>query len=405
MNEAQVAALRRQYPLLERRVEEGRPIVYLDNAATALKPRRVVQAVCRALERHAGNVHRSVHLLGDEATQLYEGARRTVAEFLGAEDHEIVFVRNTTEALNLVAAGLPIAGRVLTTLAEHHSNLLPWTSSVTRMSPSSDGSLDMVALERELKRGDVGLVSLAHVSNVTGAQIDVPDVAARVHAAGGLLLLDAAQSAPHQRLDVAELECDLLAFSGHKLGAPAGIGVLFGRAEVLARMGLLLHGGGTVEEVHADRIVYRQPPWRFEAGTPPVEIAAGLAAAIDGLEEIGLDGVEARQRAVTRYTLDAVQRRLPRARLIGPVDERRVGPVSFVVPGLSPHVLARGLSDGYGICVRSGFHCAQPLHEALGSAATLRVAPYVYNTFDEIDRCVDALAELAGLHQLRSGRG
>jgi cysteine desulfurase / selenocysteine lyase len=395
---------REDFPLLRRQGPSGKPLVYLDSAAMSLKPQGVIDAVANALALHTANVHRSVHLLGDEATALYEGARAKIARFIGAEAHEIVFVRNATEALNLVARCWTRRGRLVTTLAEHHSNLLPWDGAraghVTRLPPLPDGSLDEVALDRELERGDVALVSLTHLSNVTGIMLDAARIAERVHAASALLVLDAAQSVPHLPVDVHSLDCDFLAFSGHKMCAPSGIGVLFGRAELLAEMSWHLRGGATVEEVHADRVVPKPPPWRFEAGTPPIEAAAGLGAAVDYLEEVGLDLIERHELALVRRLVARIGEGLPGARIVGPSDERRRGAVALAFKGLSPHQLARGLSDGYGICVRSGFHCAQPLHEALGTPATLRASFYLYNSADEVDHFVEALGTLLSLHQV-----
>jgi len=388
-------ACRALFPLLAPRAGE-RAVTYLDSAATALRPRPVVDAVVDALERRTGGVLRAVHRQGDLATAVYEGARATAARYLGALEHEVVFVRHATEALNLVARGWPRPGRIVTTLAEHHSNLLPWTGRVTRLAPLPDGTLDLPALERELAKGDVAIVSLGHISNVTGAEVDAPRVAERVHASGAVFVLDAAQSAPHRPLDVEQLGCDFLALSGHKLGAPGGIGVLYGRAERLDELTPHLRGGGAVESVHADRETLKDSPWRFEAGTPAIECAAGLAAALDLLDAIDPRAVARHERALTAAALEGIRRRLPRARILGPAEaERRPGPVTFTLPGVSPHVLARSLSDAQGICIRSGFHCAEPLHEALGAGPSLRMSFWAYSTLEEVERCLEALARFA----------
>jgi cysteine desulfurase/selenocysteine lyase len=387
-------SIRSQFPLLERVGPKGRPIIYLDSAATALKPKSVIDAVAYVLTNCTANVHRSVHLLGDEATQLYENARQRVANLINAESHEIVFVRNTTEALNLLARCWPRRGRVVTTLAEHHSNLLPWTSQVVRLSPKAQGELDLQALDLELSRGTVALVSLSHVSNVTGLAIDAASIAERVHKAGAIFVLDGAQSVPHLPVDVQAIDCDFLAFSGHKLGAPTGIGVLYGKAERLAEIDWYLHGGSTVEAVHLGTPIPKPPPWRFEAGTPAIEAAVGLATAADFIDSIGLDVIAQHERSLIQQALARIEEQLPEAEVVGPRDSRRVGPLSIAFRRLPPNIIARGLSDGFGICVRSGFHCAQPLHESLQVPPTLRASFSLYNTPAEVNHFVEALKEL-----------
>jgi cysteine desulfurase/selenocysteine lyase len=382
--------------LLAREHTAGRPIVYLDSAATTLKPRPVIQAVVDVMERHSANVHRAVHLLGDEATELYEGARRKVARFIGAESHEIVFVRNATEAINLVAGSYPRRGRVLVSLGEHHSNLLPWGNGegVTRVSPGPDGLPDLQALIRELDRGKVAIVAASHISNVAGGRLAVSQLAAAAHAVGAVLVLDGAQSVPHTSTDVLDLDCDFLAFSGHKLCGPSGIGVLYGKADRLAEMGWYLHGGGTVEQVSREATVPRPVPWRFEAGTPAIEAAAGLGAAIDYLSAIGMEAVEAH----VQMLCDQARTRLVSmrgVRLLGqatPFGES--GPVSFTVAGSPSHMLARALSDSHGVCIRSGYHCAQRLHEHFGFAPTLRLSFYLYNQPWEVDLFFDTLVQI-----------
>ena len=390
------ASVRDDFPLLAREHVPGRPLIYLDSAATALKPRAVIDAVSRALAYHTANVQRSVHLLGDEATEQFEGARRKVARLIGAEPHEVVFVRNTTEAINLVGRCFPRRGRVLASLGEHHSNLLPWDRDrATLVPPDAGGGADVAAFARELARGGVALVAAAHVSNVTGARTDARALADAAHAAGAAVLLDAAQSVPHVPIDVQELDCDFLAFSGHKLGSPAGVGVLYGKAERLAELDWYLRGGGTVEEVVGGVPKARSAPWRFEAGTPAVEAVIGLGAAVDYLQAVGPDRVEAHCRALRAHARERFAA-LPGVRLLGsPGVTGLSGPLSFTVAHALSHMLARGLSDSAGICVRSGYHCAQPLHEALGSPPSVRVSFAAYNQPWEIDRCAEAVARLA----------
>jgi cysteine desulfurase/selenocysteine lyase len=390
------AGLRADFPLLSREHAPGRPLVYLDSAATALKPRAVIDAVAAALSRHTANVHRAVHLLGDEATELFEGARRKAARLIGAEPHEVILLRNTTEALNLVARCHPRKGRVLVSLGEHHSNLLPWgRDGVTRLPPGPDGAPDSAAILRELARGGVSVVTVSQVSNVTGARADVVGLARAARAEGAALVVDAAQSAPHLPLDVQELGCDFLAFSGHKLGSPAGVGVLYGRAERLAELDWYLHGGGTVEEVAGGVPKARQAPWRFEAGTPAIEAVVGFGAALDYLQGIGLERVEAHCRELYELARRRLRAVAGLSFLGGPdAGEGRTGPLAFTLAGTLSHMLARTLSDVSGICVRSGYHCAQPLHEHFRSPPSVRLSFYLYNQPWEIDLFVEALERI-----------
>jgi cysteine desulfurase/selenocysteine lyase len=275
--------------------------------------------------------------------------------------------------------------------------LLPWHRAA-RLEPGPDGLVPLATWERELEARDVSLVVLTQVSNVTGARADVPAVVDLARRVGAAVAVDAAQSAPHEPIDVGRLGCDFVAFSGHKLGGPTGIGVLYGRAEALAELDWYVRGGQTVEEVHRDRLVAKPPPWRFEAGTPPLEAAVGLSAAMDFLDALSLRVVADHHRRLVELALSRLGAVVPQARIVGPTDRRR-GPVAFFIPGFSPHTIARALSDGYGICVRSGFHCAQPLHEALGVPATLRASFFVYTTAEEIERFVAGVAEIVSLHR------
>ncbi len=385
-------SVRNSYPLLTSSARN--PLVYLDSAATALKPQAVVDAVVDVLTHKTANIHRSVHFLGDLATDAFETSRRVVADFIGADAHEIVFVRNTTEALNLVAASWPEDGATIVSLGEHHSNILPWQRNVRQIRPSRNGQLDQDALHNELRKGDVRLVAVNHISNVLGSRNDITALADLCHAHGALLVVDAAQSVPHETVDVYELKCDFLAFSGHKLGAPTGVGVLFGKAEHLDRIQWYQRGGATVEEVHADRVAPKDMPWRLEAGTPAVESVVGLAAAIQFLESVGMEKIQEHQHKLARHAIKQIHIKLPSLSILGPTDVPTAGPVSLVQRLVSPHLIARGLSDRYRICVRSGFHCAQPLHEALGVPASLRLSFYLYNTIEEIDLTVDAIGKL-----------
>jgi cysteine desulfurase/selenocysteine lyase len=391
------SSLRAEFPLLERHHAPGRPLIYLDSAATALRSRPVIQAVTECMALHSGNVHRAVHLLGDEATELFEGARRKAARLIGAESHEVILVRNATEALNLVARCYPRRGRTVVSLGEHHSNLLPWGNGegVTCVLPRPDGCPDLDGLLRELAKGGVAVLAASHVSNVAGGRLNVRQLSDAAHAAGAVLVLDAAQSVPHLPTDVLELDCDFLAFSGHKLGGPGGSGVLYGKAERLAELDWYLHGGGTVEQVAQGIPQPRQVPWRFEAGTPALEAVVGLGAAIDFLQDIGLENVEAHVCALYRYARSRLAE-VRGARLVGPESPTagHAGPLSFTFPDAPAHMIARALSDGHGICVRSGYHCAQPLHEFLELPPTVRASFYLYNQPWEIDRLFEALAQV-----------
>ena len=396
------ASLRDDFPLLTRRHASGRPLVYLDSAATSLKPRSVIDAVTDVLAMHTANVHRSVHVLGDEATELFEGARRQVARLIGAEAHEVVLTRNTTESLNLVARGWPRRGRVLVSLGEHHSNLLPWgAESVVRVPPRPDGGADEEALLRELGRGGASVVAVSHVSNVAGGRVNARRLADAAHAAGAVLVLDGAQSVPHTPIDVRDMDCDFLAFSGHKMCGPSGVGALYGKPERLAELTGRLQGGGTVEHVRQGVPTFKQAPWRFEAGTPAIESAVGFGAAADYLLQVGLEEVEAHNRLLRGQALAGL-RELRGIRILGPTSpaDGATGPLSFTIADAPSHLLARALSDGHGICVRSGFHCAQPLHEHLRSPITLRVSFYLYNQPWEVEAFLSALASVLAMGRI-----
>jgi cysteine desulfurase / selenocysteine lyase len=385
-------SLRDDFPLLGRQGPTGRPLVYFDSAATSLKPRSVIDAVVRVMEQHTANIHRSVHVLGDEATALYEAARHQVARLIGAEDHEVVFLRNTTEALNLIARWYPRKGRVLVSLGEHHSNLLCWGDhEVKRLAPLADGRPDETAFFRELSKGGVAALTVSHISNVTGIRVDARRLADAAHAARAIFILDAAQSVPHSLVNVQELDCDFLAFSGHKMCGPSGVGVLYGKAERLAELNWHNRGGGTVEHIERGFPISKPSPWRFEAGTPAIEAVVGVGAAATYLQHIGLEGIEAHNRALRLLALKRL-REVPGIAILGPRDEASSGPLSFTVAGTSAHVIARSLSDSDGICIRSGYHCAQPLHDQLNSLPSARLSFYLYNQASEIDLFFDALA-------------
>ena len=393
-----VTALRQDFPILQRRIND-RPLIYLDSAATSLKPRQVIAAVVHFYEQHCANIHRGVHLLSQEASELYEEARYKVARFVGAMDREIIFVRNATEALNLVARCLPLQGKVLTTLAEHHSNLLPWGENerVVKATLTDRGLLDMDDLAAKLAANHVSLVAVNHVSNGLGTINPVVEIGQLARDAGAYFLVDGSQSVPHMPVSVKSLDCDFLVFSGHKMLGPSGIGVLYGRAELLEKMEPFLLGGDMISEVHADSYQLANIPWKFEAGTPNIEGAIGLGAAVEYLQNVGMANIRTHEKHLVGLALEGIKA-LKTISLYGSdVAESRGGVITFKRAGLAAHALAKLLSNRYSILVRSGYHCAQPLFEAIGSGETCRASLYLYNTEEEVATLVEALATLSSL--------
>lgn len=413
--DTEVETLRADFPILGRQVR-GRPLVYLDSGATAQKPRAVIDAETRFYERHNAAVHRGAHALAEEATDEYEGARARIAGFLGASADEVVFTRNATEALNLVAyafsnAAAPgalddadpqVARRlrlgpgdeVVVTVLEHHANLLPWqelcrrTGATLRWLDLADGAHLQDPAEVVSERTKV--LALAHVSNVLGLRTDVAAAMAAARAVDALVVLDAAQSVPHLPVDVCALGVDLLAFTGHKALGPSGVGALWGRSELLAAMPPFLTGGSMIELVTMESSTFAPPPARFEAGVPMAAQAVGLAAATDYLAGLGMDRVEAHDRALTEHALGLLGER-PWVRVLGPADPaERVGAVAFTVDGVHPHDVAQVLDDD-GIAVRAGHHCAWPLHRRLGIPASTRASFHVYTTHAEIEALATGL--------------
>lgn len=392
-------ALRGDFPLIA-----GRPdLVYLDSAATSQKPKRILEALDRYYKELNANVHRGAYRLSVAATEAYEEARRRMARFLNAEEREIVFVRNTTEAMNLVAyawglRNLKEGDGILVTEMEHHASLVPWhlvaglTGARIRAIPlTEEGRLDLSALERLLTER-VKVVSVVHMSNVLGTINPVAEIAKKAKELGALMVVDGAQSAPHLPVDVKALGADFFALSGHKMLGPTGAGVLWGRYEILEGMGPFLGGGEMIREVHVDRSTYAPPPQRFEAGTPPIAEAIALGEAASYLMEIGMERVFAHDRALLEYALRRLSE-VPDLKVYGPKGEDRGGVIPFTLGRLHAHDLATFL-DQEGIAVRAGHHCAQPLHRKLGLAATARASFYLYNTFEEVDRFVEALVRI-----------
>jgi cysteine desulfurase/selenocysteine lyase len=398
-----VAKIREDFPILHQEVH-GKPLAYLDNAATSQKPRQVIDSLARFYERDNGAVHRAVHALGERSTEAYEGARATVARSLGATDpREVVFVRGTTEAINLVAATwgrsrVASGDEVVITEMEHHSNIVPWqmlcdaVGARLRVVPVNDrGELLLDELDAILGAG-TRLVALTHVSNVLGTVNPVREIAERAHAAGALVLVDGAQGVPHLPVDVRELGCDFYAFSGHKVFAPTGIGALWVRREILEEMGPWQGGGGMIASVSFEKTSWADVPERFEAGSPNTGGAVGLAAALAYLEAAGPTAVARHEHALVEHAAAALGE-IPGLRLIGePADRASV--LSFVMDGIHAHDLGTIL-DREGVAVRAGHHCAQPLMERYGVPATVRASFALYNTREDVDALV------AGLHAAR----
>ncbi len=398
-----VAKIRRDFPILSKLVY-GKPLVYLDNAATSQKPSSVIQALVDYYEGYNANVHRGVHALSMESTQRYEEAREKVVRFIGAPDSEnLIFVRNTTEGINLVAstwaaANIGPGDEILLTEMEHHSNLVPWQrlakdkDARLRFIPVSDeGTLDLSNVDGLLNHR-TKLVSMTHMSNVLGTINPVKDIAQKAHAVGALILIDAAQSVPHMPVNVTDLGCDFLAFSSHKMLGPTGIGGLYVSSPVLEQMEPFLSGGEMVQEVTFDSATWNDLPMRFEAGTPNIAGTIGLGAAVDYLESLGMDQVREHETQLTGYALDALKELSEDFNFYGPADlSIRGGIISFYSPDVHPHDLGT-LLDQEGIAIRAGHHCAMPLtRDKLGVAATARASFYIYNTEEEVDLLVSTL--------------
>jgi cysteine desulfurase/selenocysteine lyase len=398
-----IEKVRAAFPALEREVN-GRPVAYLDSGASSQRVLASIQAVDRYERRHHSNVHRGSHTLSAEATEAYEGARATVADHLGAGDRrEVVFVRNATEAINLVArawgeANVGAGDRVLLTEMEHHSNIVPWQQLAERVGAEIDwapidaeGRLDMEAFAALLERGPK-LVAVTHVSNVLGTENPVAEIARLAHDAGALVLADGAQSAPKLPLDMAELGVDFYALTGHKLYGPTGIGALWAKLDLLRAMPPFLGGGSMIRKVGREGTTYADPPARFEAGTPAIAQAIGMASALRWLDGLGMEAVLEHEREITDYALERVAA-VPGLRVFGPPrGEGRIGPVSFEIEGVHAHDVSEIL-DRHGVAVRAGHHCAQILMDRLGVAATARASFGVYTTPAEIDRLVEGLED------------
>ena len=394
-----VEAIRADFPILSRTVRNDRPLVYLDSGATSQHPVQVLDAERAYYELHNAAAHRGTHLLGEEATEIYEGTRAKLAAFLGvASPDEIVFTKSATEAINLVAFGLTSSvgpgDEILITEAEHHANLVPWQQLCARTGATlrwftmlPDGRLDV---DPSLITDRTRVVAVTGQSNVTGVIPPVAEIARLAHEAGAVVLVDGAQSVPHHPVDVAALGADFLAFSGHKMLGPLGLGVLYGKYTALDALPPFLTGGSMIEVVRMEETTFLPPPARFEPGVPPVAQAAGLGAAVDYLTALGMDNVAAHEESLTAHALDAL-REIPGVRIIGPdTTKDRGGTVAFEVAGVHPHDVGQVL-DELGVAVRTGHHCAWPLHRALGCQASTRASFYIYNTHAEIDAMADGV--------------
>ena len=399
-------SLRGDFPILSRSVRDGRRLTYLDSGATSQRPRQVIEAEVDFITQHNAPVHRGAYQLAEEATDAYEDAREAIASFIGAGYDELVFTKNATEALNLVAFSLgdERAGEhrigegdvIVVTELEHHANLVPWQELARRTGATlkwygvtPDGRIDLDSLELD---ESVKVVAFTHQSNVTGAVADVPEMVRRAKAVGALTVLDACQSVPHMPIDVAELGVDFLAFSGHKMLGPTGVGALWGRPELLEALPPFITGGSMIEVVTMEKTTFAAPPQRIEAGTMMTSQVVGLGAAVKYLSAIGMDEIAKHEHELTEAALKALKA-IDGVTIIGPdTAENRGAAISFQVEGIHPHDLGQVLDDR-GVCIRVGHHCAWPVHRAMGVQSTARASFYLYNTLDEVDALADAIRD------------
>jgi cysteine desulfurase/selenocysteine lyase len=402
--------VRADFPILTREFD-GRPLIYLDSAATSQKPAAVVEAVAEHLRSHNANVHRGVYALAQEADAAYDRAREQVAAFVAGEPRTTIFTKNVTEAINLVAyawgrTNVERGDAVLITTMEHHANIVPWQvlcreqgAELRYLEADADGQLDPAQLDRELERGDVKLVAFTHVSNVLGTINPVAQMTAKARAAGALSLVDGAQAVPHMPVSLSEVGADFYAWTGHKALGPTGIGVLHGRKEILDEMPPFLTGGDMIASVDFQSATWNELPYKFEAGTPPVAEAVGQGVAVDYLSSLGMERVRAHELQLTAYLLSRLSE-IPGLRVVGPQSaDERGGLASFAIEGMHAHDIAE-LADRGGVCIRAGHHCAQPLMRRLGMSATARASVGIYNTPADVDALIDALVagrEIFGL--------
>lgn len=418
------------FPILSRLVH-GKPLVYLDNAATTQKPNSVIDAISNYYKTSNANTHRGVHTLGEESTEIQESGRQKVADFINADYEEIVFTRNATEALNLVAYSYGLENIkdgdvIVTTRMEHHANVLPWQMvaekngarleyweiengelvnlpssplSLRDISPSQEGRLSLSRGASPLDNPNVKLLVIAHASNVLATINPIKDIVKYAHERGIVVVVDGAQAVPNMKVDVKDLDADFYAFSGHKMCGPMGIGVLYGKKELLDKMPPFLRGGSMIDIVEDSSATWNKLPWKFEAGTPDVASVAGLVAAIDYLQNLGLENIFAHEQELGAYTIQRLSE-VEGIEILGSKDpSKRVGLVSFTMDGVHPHDISTIL-DEEGIAIRAGHHCAQPLHRSLNKIASARISPYIYNTKEDIDKVVEALGKVKSVFQV-----
>ncbi len=392
--------IRKDFPILKRRIE-GKQLVYLDNAATTQKPIAVIDAMANFYKCSNANVHRGIHTLSEEATTAYETARNKVAKLINAPnpDH-IIFTRNATEAINLVSQswGKTFIGKgdvILLTRMEHHANLIPWQqlakaqgARIAFIDLDKQGRLQLNQIKKLLQE-PVKIVSLTHVSNVLGTINPVAEITSQAHEAGAVVMLDGAQAVPHMPVNVFDLDCDFMAFSGHKMLGPTGIGILYGKRKLLNAMPPFMTGGEMIEDVTWENATWSELPWKFEAGTPCIAQAVGLAAAVEYLQDIGLDVIREHEYDIVNYAFEQLKK-IENLTLYGPGPDERSGVISFNLAEMHPHDLA-SLLDEQGVAIRAGHHCAQPLVESLGVTGTARASFYFYNTRSDVDALVDAI--------------
>ncbi len=398
--------IRKDFPIFQRMIH-GKRLVYLDSAATSQKPISVIKSIDEFYRMSNANIHRGAYLLSEESTILYENAKKRVSSFIGAKSfREIIFTRNTTEAINLVAyswgrKNITEDDTIVISEMEHHSNIVPWQilskekgCRLLYVPFDKDGMLDLERLEGYLKKG-VKLLSITHVSNVLGTVNPVHEICRMAKQYGTTVLIDAAQSVPHMKVDVSEIGCDFLAFSAHKMLGPTGIGVLFGRRELLEEMEPFITGGDMISNVSFYETRWNELPWKFEGGTPNISGAVGLSAAIEYLDKIGMERVYLHEREITKLAWNKLSE-MEGIEIYGPVPEKRGGLIAFNIDGIHPHDIATIL-DREGIAVRAGHHCAQPLHERLGIPASVRASFYIYNTEDDVDALIHGLKKAKSL--------
>jgi len=400
-------SIREDFPALKRYVREGVPLVYLDTTATSQKPLEVINSLSHYYSNYNANVHRGIHTLAEEATAAYEGARINISEFINAASvNEVIYARNTTEAINLVAntwgrENLREGDRIVLTEMEHHSNLVPWQMLASRISlqidiiPVTDNGLLDLEVYDELLDRNPKVVCITHMSNVLGTLNPIKSMAAKAHDHGALILVDGAQSAPHMPVDVQDMDIDFFAFSAHKMCGPTGVGVLWGKYELLDAMPPFLGGGDMIKRVYLRTFDTNELPYKFEAGTPAIGEAIGMGAAVAYLNRIGMENIWHHEQDIVSYAMDRLQE-VPGITVYGPEAEQRGGVTAFTLDGVHPHDISQVL-DVDGIAVRAGHHCAMPLHERYNLVATARASFYLYNTYDDVDRLIEGLYKVKAL--------